>query len=232
MGGRWPYSYCFVGGCFQDLFNIAHSILVSFPSSFFSMCLVSAHAVHPYSNMDTTTAWKKMRFILSDRSNFHMTDSLSIAVHAFVSRVLMSFSLDDTLLSRYVNLSTWEVFLSNLYILAQARIELKTSSEPNKLPRCIFVSFSLSCLEGHSNCIFFFRLKYNGYFYLISASHMINCINKRHSFFSRGKVDDKFYYKKAHFDRLSDKSIFTCFLWWLKKWNICPKVDPQLFPRL
>ena len=26
MGGRWPYSCCFVGCCFQDLFNIARSI--------------------------------------------------------------------------------------------------------------------------------------------------------------------------------------------------------------
>ena len=33
--------------------------------------------------MDTTAAWKKNYFILSDRSGFHMTDSLSIAVHAF-----------------------------------------------------------------------------------------------------------------------------------------------------
>ena len=28
MGGRWPYSYCFVGCCLHDLFNIACSILV------------------------------------------------------------------------------------------------------------------------------------------------------------------------------------------------------------
>ncbi len=28
MGGRWPYSWCLVGCCRQDLFNIAHSILV------------------------------------------------------------------------------------------------------------------------------------------------------------------------------------------------------------
>ena len=28
MGGEWPYSWCFVGCCFQDLFNIARSILV------------------------------------------------------------------------------------------------------------------------------------------------------------------------------------------------------------
>ena len=30
-------------------------------------------------------AWKKLRFFLSVRSDFHMLDSLSIAVHAFVS---------------------------------------------------------------------------------------------------------------------------------------------------
>ena len=35
-----------------------------------------------------------------------MTDSLSIAVHAFASRMLMSVSVDETLLPRQVNLST------------------------------------------------------------------------------------------------------------------------------
>ena len=28
MGGRWPYSWCFMGCCLQGLFNIARSILV------------------------------------------------------------------------------------------------------------------------------------------------------------------------------------------------------------
>ena len=28
MGGRWPYSWCFVWCCLHDLFNIARSILV------------------------------------------------------------------------------------------------------------------------------------------------------------------------------------------------------------
>ena len=28
MGGRWPYSWCLVGFCRQDLFNIARNILV------------------------------------------------------------------------------------------------------------------------------------------------------------------------------------------------------------
>ena len=95
MGGRWPYSWCFVGCCRQDLFNIARNILVWLPSSFFSSRIVSLQAVHPYSSIDTTAAWKKLRFILSVRSDFHMIDSLSIAVHAFVSRVSMSFSVDD-----------------------------------------------------------------------------------------------------------------------------------------
>ena len=27
MGGKWPYSYCFLGYCFQDLFNIAPRLL-------------------------------------------------------------------------------------------------------------------------------------------------------------------------------------------------------------
>ena len=39
--------------------------------------------IYIYIYMDTTAAWKKNYFILSDRSGFHMTDSLSIAVHAF-----------------------------------------------------------------------------------------------------------------------------------------------------
>ena len=39
-----------------------------------------------------------LRFILSFRSDFHMTDSLSLAVHAFARRVLISLSVDETLL--------------------------------------------------------------------------------------------------------------------------------------
>ena len=48
---------------------------------------------------------EKRRFILSVRSDFHMADSLSIAVHAFASRVLMSVLVDEALLPTYVNLS-------------------------------------------------------------------------------------------------------------------------------
>ena len=61
IGSKWPYSTCFDGGL-QDLFNNARSILVKFPSSFFSIRLVSVHVVHPYWSIDTT--WKKLHFIV------------------------------------------------------------------------------------------------------------------------------------------------------------------------
>ena len=57
--GRWPYISCFVGCYLQDLFNIACSILVELPSSFFSIRLVSVRVVHPYRSIDTTAARKK-----------------------------------------------------------------------------------------------------------------------------------------------------------------------------
>ena len=74
MGGRWPYSWCFVGCYRQDLFNIACSILVLLPSIFFSSRSVCVQVVHPYSSIDTTAAWKKLKSDLTDK----MKHSLSI----------------------------------------------------------------------------------------------------------------------------------------------------------
>ena len=54
IGGKWPYSCCFVGCCLQDLFNTARSILRYLLSSFFSIYLVTVHVVHPYSSIDMT----------------------------------------------------------------------------------------------------------------------------------------------------------------------------------
>ena len=39
-----------------------------------------------------------LRFFLSVRSDFHLTDSISIAVHAFACPLMMLFSVDETLL--------------------------------------------------------------------------------------------------------------------------------------
>ena len=61
IGGRWPYSWCLVGCCCQDLFNIALNILVWLPCNFFYSRLVNVQVVHPYSSIDTTADWKKLR---------------------------------------------------------------------------------------------------------------------------------------------------------------------------
>ena len=70
MGSRWSYSSCFEECCFQDLFNVA--------------------LLHPYCSMNTIAAWTKNRFISSDMSGFEITERLSIADHAFASRVIFS----------------------------------------------------------------------------------------------------------------------------------------------
>ena len=49
---------------------------------------------------------EKNSLYLSDRTDLHMIVSLSIAFHAFTRRIVISLSVDETLLSRYVNLAT------------------------------------------------------------------------------------------------------------------------------
>ena len=68
MGSRWPYSCCFEGCCFQDLFDIDCSILVQLASSFYSVCLVSVQMVHPYSSMDMTSSLEKIAWLLTNKS--------------------------------------------------------------------------------------------------------------------------------------------------------------------
>ena len=93
MGGKWLYSYCFVGCFFQDLFKtFLHS------SQFFPIHFISIQLVHLYNS--TATAWKKSCFILSERSDFSMINNLSIAAHTFAK-----FSIYD-IAARYVNRST------------------------------------------------------------------------------------------------------------------------------
>ena len=76
MGGRWPYICCFVGSYFQDLFNIARSILLQLPSSFFSIRFVSVQIV-------PDSCLEKIAFFLLNRSDVHITDHLSITVDGF-----------------------------------------------------------------------------------------------------------------------------------------------------
>ena len=57
--------------------------------------------------MDIVIAWKKSHFILSDRADLLMIDNLWIAVHIFAWCLLISLSVDEMLLPRYVNSSTY-----------------------------------------------------------------------------------------------------------------------------
>ena len=77
--------------CFKHSSTIAEK--------FCSVRLVSVDVVHPYRSFDTTAAWSKLHF-LSMMFGSHMADRLSITVNAFASRVLKSFSVDETLLPR------------------------------------------------------------------------------------------------------------------------------------
>ena len=88
MGGRWPYSWCLVGCCCQDCSILLATFLCNCHLAFSP---VSTPVVHPYSSINMSAAWKKLHFILSVWSDFHMIESLSLAVHDFISRVSMSF---------------------------------------------------------------------------------------------------------------------------------------------
>ena len=59
------------------------ALLCSCCQAIFSIHFFSIHVVHPYRSIDTIAALKNLRFILSVSSDLHMTDNLSIVVHAF-----------------------------------------------------------------------------------------------------------------------------------------------------
>ena len=169
MGSRWPYS-CYVGCCFQDLFNIAHRNLLQLPSSFFSICLVSIHVVYPYSKLVRPLLGKKLHFLLLYKSDFHMIDNLAIAVHTFVGHVLVSFSVDEMLFMRYMNLTTdfreppfsveMSSFLIKMYILWFVCIHM----EPNAtycLLQAIQQGFGLGrCICQHYFCKYYYYYHY------------------------------------------------------------------------
>ena len=78
---------------FFRLFTLVYLLIDGSVDGQYITRVVGIHVVHPYSSIDMTAAKKKLCFILSVRSDFHMTDRLSLAVRAFASRVLTSFSV-------------------------------------------------------------------------------------------------------------------------------------------
>ena len=85
--------------------------------------------VQPYSIMDRATAWKKSRFILSDRLDFHMIDNL---FHTF-ARLKLSLSVDEMLQPRCVKWSTNfrdSSFLFKTHVFCFTYIHVEVSYEP------------------------------------------------------------------------------------------------------
>ena len=101
--GKEPYSYCFLGCCFLDLFKTAHDILVQFPSSFSSTRFDRLHGVQPFSSTNTAKAWNNFCFIISTRSDSHVIDNLSGTAPTFPMCMLTSLSVYEILLPRYVS---------------------------------------------------------------------------------------------------------------------------------
>ena len=83
IGGKWPYYSFFFECYFQDLFKTACSNFVWFPLTF-SQVILRVQLVQPYSSTSMAIAWKNSCFILSERSDFHMINSRSIAVCTYV----------------------------------------------------------------------------------------------------------------------------------------------------
>ena len=89
------------------LLNIISRTLVEGPLTplpRFNRCFLKAQPIGQYnSSKDTTTVWKKFSFILSQRSDLHMIDNMSIWFLAFAERMSTSFSVNEILLPRYKN---------------------------------------------------------------------------------------------------------------------------------
>ena len=63
--------------------------------------------MQPYSSTNITLSLEEILFYFTEESDFHMMDDQSIAVHAFTRSMLTSLSVDEILLPRYVNWSTY-----------------------------------------------------------------------------------------------------------------------------
>ena len=81
------------------------AFLYSSHVDFSQFFLLESRRCNSYSSTNTVTAWKESCFILSDRSDSHLIDNHSIAVHAFFIRMLTSNSVDEILLQRYMDWS-------------------------------------------------------------------------------------------------------------------------------
>ena len=117
--------------CLQDLFKQVHSILVSFPTSFFSLHFISIYMVHRYSNIGSVTAWKKSCFYYYYNKYYYY--------YLFVMPSLVS-----PFLAVFLHHPLKKIFTQNLYSIK--RISLCTDQIPlnissNSSKNTLFISF-------------------------------------------------------------------------------------------
>ena len=146
---------------------ISYRFLEQFPLSFFSVRFVNIHVVHLYSSVYITAAWKKSHSILLDRWDFHMINSLLIAVQAS-ARHMTWLLVDETLLPRYMNLYTnFKGIYSDLhcelliktYVLRFVHVHVETNAFCSLLPTMLrgFGFGRCICKKYYVNCIVYLR---------------------------------------------------------------------------
>ena len=121
------------------------------PSSFFSPALRQRPFGASILQYWHERCLEKLCFILSNRSDLHMTKILSIAVHAIASQGQMSFSVDETLLSREVNLSISFEELTVRDEMSPLLLKHVNSILPMR-PACSFQTMQLSLSLGGCIC--------------------------------------------------------------------------------
>ena len=118
--------------------------------------------MQPYSSTDTATTSKNSHFVLSERSNFHMVDNLSVL--AFPMHMLTSLSVDEILLLRYMN------WFTNLRGLASkeemAPSWLKHISKFQKKEKLT------NYLSFYSNYFYLTKYYYFGFLIVIQAGYV------------------------------------------------------------
>ena len=79
--GKRPHSSCFTWCCFRDLFK---------------------KVVEIYNSTDTVTAFNNSWYISSEKSDLQMVINMTIAIYALSLHMLISFSVDEILLLKYM----------------------------------------------------------------------------------------------------------------------------------
>ena len=80
---RWKasgYTAAVLMGVASSICLIKHTAFLCSSYLAFSLYVFCIYAEHSYYSMDTAWAWKKPRFVLLNRLDFHTTDNLSIAL--------------------------------------------------------------------------------------------------------------------------------------------------------